>query len=145
MRRFKVIDRKGEIIKDKYRVVRTLPRYLGRAATYYKLYCLECGFAFKIRADYLNAGKVSCPECRKREASMVGERVGKLVVKEQVPQPSHLKPDSCLYYRCKCDCGREAILASRSLRGSADGTRKPHNTSCGKCNGRRKRGTPRAE
>ena len=49
---------------------------------------------------------------------IVGKVFGRLTVKEEVPIPSHLKPNPLHYrhyYRCLCQCGTESVVEKRVL------------------------------
>lgn len=57
--------------------------------------------------------------------NIIGKRFGKLVVLN-LEEKDNTLASRCLRYKCKCDCGKEVIVSSGSLRSG-------HTTSCG-CN-----------
>lgn len=79
----------------------------------------ECGNLILVQTDNLRNGNTKSCGCLQRERasevnfkSLVGKRFGKLVVLERVKNDrfNHVN------YRCKCDCGGEAIVDAGNLR-----------------------------
>lgn len=51
----------------------------------------------------------------KNKDPMINQRFGRLIVIEKVDKPNNVKSPG-YYYRCKCDCGKEAIVRGQNLR-----------------------------
>jgi hypothetical protein len=53
-----------------------------------------------------------------------GNRYGRLTVIEEAPTPSHITDQSTVYWLCRCDCGKNAVVRGHNLRSE-------HTYSCG--------------
>lgn len=84
----------------------------------------HCGNVFNSSVNNISRIK-TCPECRPNRIEIeVNQKYGMLTVLEKTDE----KPNRCISWKCKCDCGRIKIVTSTSLRtGSV--------TSCGCING----------
>lgn len=51
----------------------------------------------------------------KNKDSMINQRFGRLTVIENIDKPDNVKSPG-RYYRCRCDCGKEAIVRGQNLR-----------------------------
>lgn len=72
----------------------------------------DCGNECTVTAHHLKQGKVkSCGLCNPKWVNETGNRYGKLLVIERVPNKN-----SIAYWRCKCDCGNECEVAGIQLR-----------------------------
>lgn len=90
----------------------------------------DCGKYIDIKSYRLTSGEINkCNYCaqadnqkRKFCKDKVGQRFGKLVVNERLPNYKNGRT----YYKCKCDCGNEVFVLGGNLRNGNN-----HTSSCG--------------
>lgn len=76
----------------------------------------DCGCIFTVRSSRLHDGTVTCcPTCAKAKfrIDLANQRFGKLTVLE--PMQKRTK-SGLVIWRCRCDCGNEIELDSRTIR-----------------------------
>lgn len=108
-------------------VLEIIPPHDNKAKTHFKCVC-RCGNVRDVQITNLLSGKSTDCGCGRKETmreirtnNLVGRRFGKLVVVEKLDERNKFNR---IMYRCKCDCGNEAIVSSNCL---ANG----HTNSCG--------------
>jgi len=90
--------------------------------TYWRCLC-ECGKEAIVEDGNLTHGRTKSCGCRMRTQIIAGTRFHRLTAVEEMQSPARERKNAILW-RCRCDCGREAIVRAYDLQ---NGSRK----SCG--------------
>jgi hypothetical protein len=112
----------------RWTVVQALPSPGGGAKTRWFCVC-ACGTGAEVRTSHLLAGESQSCGCHAREVmrqrrpwqrrNLKGLRIGQLVVLRasvtNLPPTSRSRPGGPTAWICRCDCGREVIIATRDL------------------------------
>lgn len=103
----------------------------GKDARWFCL-CTKCGQTVKsIAAHHLKAGANKSCGCEKTiHTELIGKKFGKLTVLEQDLEyrENHNIKAACLFWKCRCECGRELTVEGRKLRNGSI-------SSCSVCSG----------
>lgn len=112
---------------NNWTILKLIPPETSNEHTFATCRC-KCGTERDVRLSYVVNGRSKDCGCGRksmlretRTKNLVGQRFGKLVVLELLEESNSFNRRM---YRCKCDCGNEAIVASHSLRAG-------HTHSCG--------------
>lgn len=95
----------------------------GKGKPVYWICQCDCGNIKSILASSLNSGRTESCGCFQKERTsttnrlnLIGERFGRLIVKEPVPNIKESSGQIRTAYLCQCDCGNEIIVKTLNLR-----------------------------
>jgi hypothetical protein len=106
----------------------TVLEFMGKKKRHYMWRCkCDCGNECIVSSDNLNSGNTKSCGCLRKDKiiDMIGKRFGYLTVIKKHHS------SNCVYWLCRCDCGKETVVSGASLRNG-------HTRSCGCGNGRTK-------
>lgn len=123
LRKVKTHNFKMDLVGTKFGELTIISPDTYKNGKYYWNCQCSCGKMISTEESNLKAGKSkSCAECAHKRVALeralhnvpIGSKFGRLTVLEKVPAKN--PNDTKAYFRCKCDCGKETIVASDALR-----------------------------
>ena len=99
--------------------------YTAYKGLWYRCRC-QCGNTVVVRRDSLVSGNTKSCGCLRRDFVLErfkrvriapGQVFGRLTVLEEAPAPTEYTTYTGLWYRCRCQCGNEAVVRRASLVG----------------------------
>ena len=98
-------------IGETYNGVKVLEKFREKGHTKYWCICPVCGKRFSMKAETVGIAR-QCKECnaKSRIIDLTGQRFGRLVAIEHAGRVVSKNGFRTTLWKCKCDCGKEAIV-----------------------------------
>lgn len=109
-----------DLVGNRYGRLTVVEKISSFGASRWKCKC-DCGNYKEVYGNHLKNGNVQSCGCLAKELTsersledITGQRFGLWTVIERVERPENIKHGT--YWRCKCDCGNEGIIAASELK-----------------------------